>query len=70
MGADVAAALGTSPGALCVNEGAQTWFMETPGGAVAVGDACAMDAAHTTVALVNHQGVEESAARCRSYTLI
>ena len=53
-GAYVAAALGALPGALCVSEGAGTWFMETPGEGVAVGDACAMDATHTVVALLNY----------------
>lgn len=50
----VAAATSGSPEALCVSESAGTWFMETPGEGVAVGDACATDATHTVVALLNY----------------
>lgn len=56
-------ALSSLPAAMCVNEDAGTWFFETPGGVpgvittpkdVKVGDACAGDAAHTVVALINY----------------
>lgn len=42
------------PAALCVSEAGGTWFMETPGEGVEIGDACAGESTHTVVALLNY----------------
>lgn len=47
-------ATGSLPAALCVSEAAGTWFMETPGDGVEVGDTCANNAAYTVVSLLNY----------------